>query len=71
MAIIAMLCPMGKRVARRFLLKQAEPRIAAGLALNIMETIQIFLDRRLLQATDRAAPRTRQNRSALVRDALR
>ena len=36
-----------------------------------METIQIVLDKKLLQATDRAARRTRQNRSALVRDALR
>jgi metal-responsive CopG/Arc/MetJ family transcriptional regulator len=36
-----------------------------------METIQIVLDSKLLQATDRAAQRTRRNRSALVRDALR
>lgn len=36
-----------------------------------METIQIVLDKRLLQATDRAARRTKRNRSALVRDALR
>ncbi|MBZ5689820.1 MAG: ribbon-helix-helix domain-containing protein [Acidobacteriia bacterium] len=36
-----------------------------------METIQIVLDKRLLQATDQAARRTKQNRSALVRDALR
>ena len=36
-----------------------------------METIQIVLDKRLLQATDRAARRTNRNRSALVRDALR
>ena len=36
-----------------------------------METVQIVLDRKLLQATDRAARRTRQNRSALVREALR
>jgi metal-responsive CopG/Arc/MetJ family transcriptional regulator len=36
-----------------------------------METIQVVLDKKLLQATDRAARRTRQNRSALVRDALR
>jgi metal-responsive CopG/Arc/MetJ family transcriptional regulator len=36
-----------------------------------METIQIVLDQKLLQATDRAARRTKQNRSALVRDALR
>lgn len=36
-----------------------------------METIQIVLDKTLLQATDQAARRTRRNRSALVRDALR
>jgi metal-responsive CopG/Arc/MetJ family transcriptional regulator len=36
-----------------------------------METIQIVLDKELLQATDRAARRMKQNRSALVREALR
>jgi metal-responsive CopG/Arc/MetJ family transcriptional regulator len=36
-----------------------------------METIQIVLDKKLLLATDRAARRTKRNRSALVRDALR
>ncbi|MBV8205463.1 MAG: ribbon-helix-helix protein, CopG family [Acidobacteria bacterium] len=36
-----------------------------------METIQIVLDKALLQAADRAARRTRQNRSALIRDAVR
>ncbi len=36
-----------------------------------METVQIVLDKELLQATDRAARRTKRNRSALVRDALR
>lgn len=36
-----------------------------------METIQIVLDKKLLKAADRAARHTRQNRSALVRDALR
>jgi metal-responsive CopG/Arc/MetJ family transcriptional regulator len=36
-----------------------------------METVQIVLNKRLLQATDRAARKTKQNRSALVRDALR
>jgi len=36
-----------------------------------METIQIVLDKRLLQAADQAARRTKQNRSALMRDALR
>jgi metal-responsive CopG/Arc/MetJ family transcriptional regulator len=36
-----------------------------------METIQVVLDKRLLDATDRAARRTKRNRSALVRDALR
>jgi metal-responsive CopG/Arc/MetJ family transcriptional regulator len=36
-----------------------------------METVQIVLDKKLLQATDQAARRTKRNRSALVRDALR
>ena len=36
-----------------------------------METVQIVLDKDLLQATDRAASRMKQNRSALVREALR
>lgn len=36
-----------------------------------MQVIQITLDEKLLQATDKAARRTRRNRSALVRDALR
>ncbi len=36
-----------------------------------METIQVVLDEKLLQAADRAARRTKRNRSALVRDALR
>ena len=36
-----------------------------------METIQVVLDKQLLQAADRAARRTKQNRSALVREALR
>jgi metal-responsive CopG/Arc/MetJ family transcriptional regulator len=36
-----------------------------------METVQIVLDKELLLAADRAARRTKRNRSALVRDALR
>jgi metal-responsive CopG/Arc/MetJ family transcriptional regulator len=36
-----------------------------------METIQVVLDKKLLQATDRIARRSKRNRSALVRDALR
>lgn len=36
-----------------------------------METIQIVIDKKLLQAADRAARRTNRNRSALMRDALR
>lgn len=36
-----------------------------------METIQVVLDKKLLVATDQAALRTKRNRSALVRDALR
>jgi metal-responsive CopG/Arc/MetJ family transcriptional regulator len=39
--------------------------------LHIMEIVQIVLDKRLLQAADQAARRTKRNRSALVRDALR
>lgn len=39
--------------------------------LDNMETIQIVVDKKLLQATDQAARRTNQNRSAFVRDALR
>lgn len=36
-----------------------------------MKTIQIVLDRELLQAVDQVARRMNQNRSALVREALR
>jgi predicted transcriptional regulator len=36
-----------------------------------MQTIQIVLDEKLLKAADRAARRTKRNRSALMRDALR
>jgi metal-responsive CopG/Arc/MetJ family transcriptional regulator len=36
-----------------------------------MEAVQIVLDKKLLQAADRAARRTKLNRSALVREALR
>ncbi len=36
-----------------------------------METVQIVLDKKLLAATDRAARRSKQNRSSLVREALR
>jgi len=36
-----------------------------------METIQVVLDKKLLHATDQAARRTKRNRSALVRQALR
>jgi metal-responsive CopG/Arc/MetJ family transcriptional regulator len=36
-----------------------------------METVQIVLDKELLSATDQAARRTKRNRSALIRDALR
>jgi metal-responsive CopG/Arc/MetJ family transcriptional regulator len=36
-----------------------------------METVQIVLDKSLLRAADRAARLSKQNRSALVRDALR
>lgn len=36
-----------------------------------METVQIVLDKKLLCAIDQVARRTKRNRSALVRDALR
>jgi metal-responsive CopG/Arc/MetJ family transcriptional regulator len=36
-----------------------------------MATIQIVIEKELLQAADRAARRAKKNRSALVRDALR
>ena len=36
-----------------------------------MQIVQIVLDKELLQAADQAAKRTKRNRSALVRDALR
>jgi metal-responsive CopG/Arc/MetJ family transcriptional regulator len=35
------------------------------------QTVQIVLDKKLLRVTDQAARRTKRNRSALVRDALR
>jgi len=36
-----------------------------------METIQVVFDSKLLRATDQAARRTKLNRSALIRDAVR
>jgi hypothetical protein len=36
-----------------------------------METIRVVLDAKLLQAAGQAARQTRQNRSALIREALR
>jgi len=36
-----------------------------------MATIQVVLDEGLVRAADRAARRLKQNRSALIRDALR
>ena len=36
-----------------------------------MKVVQIVLDKKLLHAADQAAKRTRRNRSALVREALR
>ncbi|MGA2712876.1 MAG: ribbon-helix-helix domain-containing protein [Bryobacteraceae bacterium] len=36
-----------------------------------METIQVVLDKKLLQAANRVARQSKRNRSALVRDALR
>ena len=40
-------------------------------AIPHMKIVQIVLDKKLLHAADEAAKRTRRNRSALVRDALR
>lgn len=39
--------------------------------ITTMQTVQVVLDEPLLQATDRAAKRSKVNRSALVREALR
>lgn len=39
--------------------------------IHNMETIQVVLDSRLLRATELAARRTKLNRSALIREALR
>jgi metal-responsive CopG/Arc/MetJ family transcriptional regulator len=36
-----------------------------------MESIRAVLDRKLLEATDRAARRAKKNRSSLIRDAIR
>lgn len=36
-----------------------------------MQIVQIVLDEKLLEAADKVARRTKRNRSALVRDALR
>jgi len=38
---------------------------------TMMATIQVVLDKELLQATDKVARKTKRNRSALVREALR
>ena len=38
---------------------------------STMETVQIVIDRALLDAADKAARRKKQNRSELVREALR
>src|SRR5690348_10323101 len=39
--------------------------------LHSMETIQVVIDRELLNAADREAKREKRTRSALIRDALR
>ena len=41
------------------------------IMLNMMETIQVVLDKQLLRDTDRAARHIKVNRSAFVRAALR
>jgi metal-responsive CopG/Arc/MetJ family transcriptional regulator len=38
---------------------------------STIKIVQIVLDKKLLQAADQAAKRSKRNRSALVRDALR
>jgi len=38
---------------------------------STIKIVQIVLDKKLLHAADQAAKRTKRNRSALVRDALR
>ena len=61
-----------KNLSKRLLNVAALPD--CGLYCGVestVETIQVVLDKKLLQATDRAALRTKRNRSALVRDALR
>ncbi len=40
------------------------------MAVNIVETIQVVLDAKLLKAADLAAKRQKVNRSALIRSAL-
>lgn len=39
--------------------------------IHTVETIQVVLEEELLRAADRAARRTRLNRSAFIREALR
>jgi metal-responsive CopG/Arc/MetJ family transcriptional regulator len=41
-----------------------------GIQHNML-TVQIVIDKKLLQDADQAARRTKRNRSALIRDALR
>jgi len=41
------------------------------MELKVMKTIQVALEKELLQAADRAARKAKQNRSALIREALR
>ena len=61
-------CPLARKLSPRLVMKCGTLLCSK---LHSMETIQVVLDKKLLQATDRAARRTKQNRSAFVRDALR
>jgi len=45
--------------------------IILWMKVNMMKAVQVVLDEALLQATDTALLRTKQNRSEFVRDALR
>jgi hypothetical protein len=49
----------------------SRPWIGVWSRLHSLETIQVVLDKSLLEAADRAARRLKVNRSALVREALR
>ena len=63
-----------RRMAARNILRLGVTGALYGVYCGVgstMETIQVVLDSKLLQAADRAAQNTKRNRSALIRDALR